>query len=332
MIDPAAHRPVVARAPTRIDFGGGWTDVPPYCDKVGGVVCSAAIALYATARVSGAARGAVGGFSSTTAADPAGTPLIEAALRRAGLNAEDRVELELKCDYPVGAGLGGSSAAGVALVGALAAWRGEHPRPAELAEQSRALEVEELGIAGGRQDHYASALGGALKLTFGTDRKVVSRRLALTPATRGAIEARCIVAYTGEARVSGATISGVMDSYRNGDGRVIDALARLRTLALSMADALETGDLDALGELVGEHWNHQRALHPAIPTPRIDALLDAARSAGALGGKALGASGGGCILAVAAAGKEDSVRQALAGDARLIPVRLDLDGFRLLND
>ena len=322
------HRPVVARAPTRLDFGGGWADVPPYSDEMGGAVCSAAIALYATARV-GEGDGTP---TSTAGSGVATTPLIQAALRRAGLAPGDRVELELKCDYPVGAGLGGSSAAGVALTGALAAWRGAHLEPAELAEQSRNLEVEELGIAGGRQDHYASVLGGALKLTFGTGGQVAWQRLALTPSTRAAIEARCIVAYTGQARVSGTTISGVMDSYRSGDRRVLRSLDRLRALALSMSDALEGGDLDALGELVGEHWSYQRALHPAIPTPRIDALLEAARSAGALGGKALGASGGGCILVVAAAGRVDSVRQALARDARLIPVRLDLDGFRLLND
>ncbi len=325
---PASQRSVVVRAPTRIDFGGGWTDVPPYSEEMGGAVCSAAIALYATARVSRAAAELV----SSATASAAGTPLIEAALRRADLDPDDRVEVELVSDYPVGAGLGGSSAAGVALVGALAAWRGEHPRPSDLAERSRALEVEELGIAGGRQDHYASALGGALRLTFEAGGAVVPQHLNLSPSTCTAIEKRCIVAYTGEARVSGATISGVMDSYRNGDQRVTEALGRLRTLALSMADALEAGDVDALGELVGEHWHHQRALHPAIPTPRIDALLDAARSAGSLGGKALGASGGGCILAISAAGSEDRVRHALARDALLLPVRLDLDGFRVLND
>ncbi len=328
MMHLPTDRSVVVRAPTRIDFGGGWTDVPPYSEEMGGAVCSAAIALYATARVSRV----VAGSTSTSAVDAAGTPLVEAALRKAGLEVDDRVELELVSDYPVGAGLGGSSAAGVALVGALAAWRGEHLQPADLAERSRALEVEELGIAGGRQDHYAAALGGALRLTFQADGTVIPQRLDLTPATLTAIEARCIVAYTGEARVSSATITGVMNAYRSGDRPVTDALGRLRTLALSMAEALEAGDMDALGDLVAEHWHHQRALHPSIPTPRIDALLDAARSAGALGGKALGASGGGCILAIAAAGSEDRVRHALSRDAMLLPVRLDFDGFRVLND
>lgn len=324
---PGTGREIVARAPVRIDFGGGWTDVPPYSEEMGGAVCNLAIALHATVRVSeradGAGPGAVG-------APAEGGALLAAALQRAGLGADAGVRLALTSDYPVGAGLGGSSAAGVALAGALAAWRGEHPEPAELAERSRAVEVEELGIAGGRQDHYAAALGGALFLTFGPGDAVAARRLELTPATAAGLERRCLVAYTGEARVSGAMITGVLDAYRAGERRVVGSLDRMRTLAGLMADALAGGDLDTLAGLVGEHWAHQRALHPAIPTPRIDALLDAARRAGALGGKALGASGGGCVMVVAPDGGEEPVRRALGQDATLLPVRPDLDGFRII--
>lgn len=325
----AGERVVIARAPVRIDFGGGWTDVPPYSEEMGGAVCNMAIARHATVTVSAAA----GAPASGAAVDATeGGLLLTAALRRAGLAPDSDVRLALASDFPVGAGLGGSSAAGVALAGALAAWQGEHPDPAELAERSRAVEVEEMGIAGGRQDHYAAALGGAQLLTFGPGEAVKARRLELAATTRAALETRLMVAYTGEARVSGAMITGVLDAYRAGDRRVLASLHRLRALAASMAEALVSGDLDGLGELVGEHWIHQRALHPAIPTPRIDALLDAARRAGAVGGKALGASGGGCVLVIAPAGGEEPVREALARDATLIPVRLDPLGFRLLHD
>ena len=105
----------------------------------------------------------------------------------------------------------------------------------------------------------------------------------------------------------------------------------MRALAEQMAEAIERGDIDGLGALVGEHWVHQRALHPAIPTPRIDALLDAARRAGALGGKALGASGGGCVLAIAPDGGEERVRAALARDAELLDVTVDEQGVRRLD-
>lgn len=324
------ERIVVARAPVRVDLGGGWTDVPPYSDDVGGAVCNVAIALHATARVERRPTGAAADTAhDATSEDGA---LLAAAMRRSGMAGDAATRVTLASDYPVGAGLGGSSAAGVALAGALAAWRGERPAPAELAERSRALEVEELGIAGGRQDHYAAALGGANLLTFGAGAGVTARRLRLGAAARAAFEARCVVAYTGQARVSGTTITGVMDAYLAGEPRVAVALNRMRELAILMADALEAGDLDLLGALVAEHWIHQRSLHPAIPTPRVDALLEVASRAGALGGKALGASGGGCVMVIAREGAEERVRTALAREAPLLTVTLDTDGFRLLDD
>jgi len=94
-----------------------------------------------------------------------------------------------------------------------------------------------------------------------------------------------------------------------------------------MIVALEVGDVDELGRLVGEHWTWQRSLHPAIPTPLIDLILERAMSAGALGGKALGASGGGCVLAIAPAGGEHQVRDAMREHAQLLDFRVDTDGF-----
>lgn len=315
----ATSRTIVARAPTRLDFGGGWTDVPPYSSTVGGHVCNVAIARFATVRITGVA-------PDERAVFDAPSPLVAAALRRAGVH---DVQVELTSDFPVGAGLGGSSAAGVALAAALAAWRGDTLPPAALAAWSRAVEVEECGIAGGWQDHYAAAFGGALGLTFEPGGGVHARPLRLSGATRAALEARCVVAYTGEARVSARTISGVLDAVRDGDARVTAALAQMASLAREMADALEAGDLDGLGRLVGAHWTHQRALHPAIPTPTIDRLLDAAARAGALGGKALGASGGGCVLAIAPADRVAEVRAALADGATLLPFTLDMHGARV---
>ena len=148
------------RAPTRIDFGGGWTDVPPYSEREGGFVCNVAIARYATVLVAPAARSDDISLSADRARD---RPLVEAAVRRAGVGG---VDVALYNDFPVGAGLGGSSAAGVALTDALTRCAGQSLDPADVAERSRATEVEELGVAGGRQDHYASAFGGALALGF----------------------------------------------------------------------------------------------------------------------------------------------------------------------
>lgn len=313
---------VVARAPARLDFGGGWTDVPPYSEERGGCVCNAAIELHAVATVQLRQVNATASLSGAQGPDNA---LALAATRRAGM---PQVRVDVRTEFPVGAGLGGSSAAGVAVLGALAAWRGEDASSQWLAEESRRLEVEDLGVAGGRQDHYAAAMGGALGLWFGGG--VTARRLTLGDDAIEALNRRCIVAYTGQSRISSNTITAVMDAYRAREPRVLGALDRLRDLAGLMVTALESGDVDTLGRLVGEHWIHQRSLDPAIPTPLIDTILaDAARS-GALGGKALGASGGGCVLAIAAEGQEEAVARAMAANAQLVPARLASHGFQII--
>ena len=310
---------ISARAPTRLDFGGGWTDVPPYSDEEGGFVCNVALARYATVRVR--AGNADGQSIDTRRATD--TALAEAAVRRAHISG---ITVEVTIDFPLGAGLGGSSAAGVAVNGALAAWRGATVDRAAIAEQSRAIEVEDLGVPGGRQDHYAAAYGGALALTFGDETRV--RRIPLTPAVRASLERRCIVAYTGQSRISGDTITAVLGAYQARDRRVLQALGRMKALARAMADELWAHDIDELGALVGEHWQHQRSLHPSIPTPLIDAILDRANAAGAHGGKALGASGGGCVLVIAGEDNVDEVTAAVTELApHLVPVRIDEGGL-----
>lgn len=291
---------LVARAPTRVDFGGGWTDVPPYPERDGGFVCNVAISRRAEVHVTPA--------TGVCADDP----LAAAALRHAGLAARVRIANE----FPTGAGLGGSSAAGVALQAAIAALSGDRPSSEQLVQRSRAVEVEELGIAGGWQDHYASAFGGALGLEFGAATRV--HRITLPDSCAVALASRCILLYTGESRISGANITAVLDAYAARVARVTVALARMATLAREMAEALGHGDIDALGALVREHWTHQRALHPAITTPRIDEIVARALAAGAFGAKALGASGGGCVVIVAPA-DPGVVRAAVAPLGTVLP-------------
>jgi D-glycero-alpha-D-manno-heptose-7-phosphate kinase len=316
----------------RIDLGGGWTDVPPYPAEQGGCVCNIAIARYSTARLraldSGVLvdeEGSVHRAGSVAELVPGtGAELPKAALRRAGVSG---VALELRNDFPRGAGLGGSSAAGVALQAALAAWCGDDVTPTLLAERSRRVEVEELRVPGGSQDHYAAALGGALALRFGDT--VDARRIPLSPELVGAIERRCIVVYTGQSRISGETITAVIDAYRAREPRVVGALARMRELAEQMIAALATGALDELAALVAEHWAHQRALHPRISTPAIEQVLATARAAGAMGGKALGASGGGCVLVIAPEERSAQVRAALNEVAEPLEYSVDLEGARV---
>jgi D-glycero-alpha-D-manno-heptose-7-phosphate kinase len=133
------------------------------------------------------------------------------------------------------------------------------------------------------------------------------------------LQRRCIIVYTGESRISGDTITAVTGAYERRDAKVLFALRRMRELAEEMAHAIERTDFDALSLLVGEHWAHQRSLHTAIPTARVDAIVERARAAGALGAKALGASGGGCVLVMARRGWEERTAQAVSALGPLLP-------------
>ena len=313
---------IITRAPTRIDFGGGWTDVPPYSDEVGGFVCNVAISRYATVTVT---RHEVADDEPVSASSSAGDQSIAlAAARRFRLSS---AHIDVQSDFPAGAGLGGSSAVGVAIVFALATTAGESMDRTSIAELSRAIEIGDLGVPGGRQDHYAAAYGGALGLRFSSD-GVDVRVIPLDDALRAELERRCIVIYTGKSRVSGETIDAVLGAYAHREPRVMSALKGMRDNAEQMATALASGDIDTLAALVAEQWRHQRSLHPAIPTPLIDEIIERGAKAGARGAKALGASGGGCVLLIAREGRDDDVRNAVAPLGELLSFTVDEHGVR----
>jgi D-glycero-alpha-D-manno-heptose-7-phosphate kinase len=307
---------ISTKAPTRIDLGGGWTDVPPYCDRESGFVCNVSIDKFATATVTDE--------PPRTDEPSRDEALINAAIKRSGLR---DVHASVMSDFPVGAGLGGSSAASAALLGALRTWRDIEWDLREIAEEGRIIEVEEMKIAGGRQDHYAVTHGGALGLRF-TD-SVEVNRIELTPQSKSAIEERALIIYTGESRISGDTITAVTDAYLARDRRVLISLRRMRELAEQMAAEVGAGDVDDLGEMVAEHWEFQRSLHQAIPTPLIDEIIAVAKKAGAIGGKALGASGGGCVLLISRGDNCANIRQKVEPLGTLLPFRIALDGLSL---
>ena len=288
----------------------------PYTTDIGGAVCNVAIELRATATVAAT--------SDTTPFTPPADPLIHAAWLRAG---KPPVAITLASDIPMGSGLGGSSAAGVAVAAALAALRGEELDPTALAELSRRTETETMGLAGGCQDHYAAAYGGALLLTCGAATMV--EQIPLHPQTIEQFEARAMIAYTGESRMSANTITAVMQLYRDDDAETCNALHKMADLATPMAHALRSGDIDRLGELLNDQWQAQRALHPTITTPLIDRIVTSVADAGALGTKALGASGGGCVLVIARADRIAAVRAALSQHATLLPLRVARTGVHL---
>ena len=316
------ERTVIARAPTRLDLGGGWTDVPPYCEVEGGFVCNIAINRYVVATVSAAVEVRAAGDRDASLVGH--SPLVLAALRRSGVT---DVEIDLDSDFPVAAGLGGSSAASAAVLGALATWRGTAVDRRAIAEEGRRIEVEEMGINGGTQDHFAAAYGGALALTCGA--AVAVQQLELTDSARRAFERRAILIYSGQSRMSGDNIDAVLNGWRAGEPGIVRALRGMKAVATRIPAALEAGDIDQLGGLVAAQWAFQRSLHPAIPTPLIDEIIARALASGAIGAKALGASGGGCVLVIAGEGRADEIRAEIAPLGTLLPFAIDTEGLTI---
>jgi D-glycero-alpha-D-manno-heptose-7-phosphate kinase len=324
-----------ASAPMRLDFAGGWTDVPPFSAREGGVVVSAAVQLYAHAEVR------LGGENYRLVGEDVGTELVAShpselagngwlALLKAGLRMlpVGPCTLLTRSEAPPGSGLGSSGALDVALVAALSSARGEQPEQREIADLACHLEGAEAKIPGGRQDQFSATFGGFLRLCF-RDPEVEVSPLALEAGVAEALERRMLLCYTGASRFSGATIGRVMQGYERGDPGIARALFGLREAADRMSPALRAGDLALVGALLSENWRHQQALDPAMCTPEMARLERAMRDLGVLGGKAAGSGAGGAMFFL---GPDDPgpARDAVrALGMRLLPVRWAAEGARL---
>jgi D-glycero-alpha-D-manno-heptose-7-phosphate kinase len=307
-----------ARAPTRLDLAGGWTDVPPYSARVGGAVTSVAISLYAHAVVR-RRRGGVrlhaldyGAHVSARRASelPAAgdLALLSAAAKRHGPRGD--FEIVTHADYPPGSGLGGSGAMGVAVVAALAVSRGASPLAAEVAQQAHRLETKDAKVPGGRQDQYCAALGGFEFLEF-EDPAVRATRLEPPFACVRDLEQHLVLCYAGASRFSGRTIARVMERYTAGDRAVTAALDGIRECGIAMRAALLRGDVATVGEVLAEDWRHMQALGPELRTPAMRVLEEAAARVGVRAWKACGSAAGGCLVFLAPPGEEPAVAEAL---------------------
>lgn len=308
-------REIIARAPTRLDFVGGWTDVQPFCDLEEGLVVSAAFGVTTQVSVC---------FSDQL--QPMASGFVAAACKRFDV---ENVRVDLHSESPIGAGLGGSGAVGVALVGALAALTERNMTRREIADLAHEIEVQDLGISGGKQDQYAAAFGGFLALSFLGD-GVQVKRLDLSPDRITELEARSVVVYSGQSRMSGDIHGKVQEAYHAGNADALHALATIRSVAREFCETLQTGAIDVLGELLNANWEAQKRLHSATTNERVDMFFDAARKAGALGGKALGAGGGGCLYFLARQGERKRLTNAMtAAGGHVLEAGFDLLGLRI---
>ncbi len=306
---------VTALAPTRLDFCGGWTDVQPFCDTVPGLVVNAAFSVYARVRV----RPANGVYHHNE--------FVQAVCRRLELT---DVAVELESDAPIGSGLGGSGAVGVALVGALAAFAGKTLTHREIAELAHHIEVEDLGIIGGKQDQFAAAYGGFLALRFLGD-TVETQPLSISPQRLSELTAHSVVVYTGQSRVSGSIHAHVQAAYRERNPHTLAALAAIRRISAEFCAALADGPLETLGNLLNENWKSQKLLHSSITNERVEAFFQTALASGAIGGKALGAGGGGCLYFLAEDGQSARLKSALSAlGGEILAAGFDMQGLSVI--
>ncbi len=302
-----------SKAPLRISFAGGGTDVSPYPEEKGGAVLNCTIDRFAFATLE-----VVPGRAGSTTVESLDynqkilyqkpsdllyngeLDLVKAALKVlrpavAGHGAEENLRLFLHSDAPAGTGLGGSSTMCVALVGAFQRYLREPRTAYEVAELAYRIEREELGIKGGRQDQYAAAFGGFNYLEFERDRTIVNP-LKIQPDVLNELAYRLLLCYTGSGHFSNDIIEQQQRNYTERREETVAALDASRRLAVDMKRELLRGNIDEMGRLLDEGWKFKQQFTPGISNPRIDTLYARARGAGALGGKLLGAGGGGYML------------------------------------
>lgn len=296
-------RVIRAKAPLRVSFAGGGTDVPPFPEREGGLVLSATISRYAYGALTPRDDGNIGvesvdfGVSVDYDAEDSlvfdgRLDLVKAAIRRLGRGGFD---LFLHSNAPPGSGLGSSSSVMVTLIGLLKEYHRLPLTDYEVAELAYALERNDLGIKGGLQDQYAATFGGFNFIEMDGQRVIVNP-LRIPHDTIHELEHNMLLAYTGHTRRSDRIIEDQTERFTNQDEGALEGLRMQKALAVEMKNALLRRRLSEFGELLGRAWEFKKRMSPRISNELIDEAYDAAIREGALGGKVTGAGGGGYML------------------------------------
>lgn len=332
---------LIARAPVRISFGGGGTDLPAYYTQFGGEVINAAINRYVYTVISQGATPALQIISSDfrvfhrqVGDEPLDTTgelgLAKAILREFG--DYKGLDIFVSSQVPPGTGLGSSGAVAVCMITALAAWQGRSLTQAEIAEMACDIGINKLHLPSGKQDEYGSAIGGLKHITFTADGTTVVP-LALPGDTIDQFQARMMLFYTGKSRDSGAILKKQSSASKEQDPATLERMHRIKALGQSMRTALLAGDLDGFGDLLHQSWVQKRGVVSDVTNNIIDLAYDTARQHGALGGKIAGAGGGGFMMLYCHPQHQDAVTDALhALNLSRMDFCFDPDGTRVLLD
>jgi D-glycero-alpha-D-manno-heptose-7-phosphate kinase len=323
---------IIARSPLRITLGGGGTDLPSYYSEYGGFVISAAIDKYVYATVMRPFQPGIylkySQMEHVQLISEVRHPIIREALVVAGMETQ-QIEITTLADIPAGTGLGSSGSFTTALLKALYAHRKHYIHPLELAEQACHIEIERLAEPVGKQDQYIAALGGLTCFEFKRQGQVLATPLDISESTLNELEDRLLLFFTGFSRRAGSILSDQLERTTQQDTEILENLHFTKELGLRSKVALEAGDPLLFGKLMSEHWQHKKKRFGGMSNLQIDAWYELGCANGAIGGKLVGAGGGGFLMFYA----EDTLRLRLAmqgAGLEEVRFRFDFEGTKIV--
>jgi D-glycero-alpha-D-manno-heptose-7-phosphate kinase len=322
---------IISRTPLRVSFCGGGTDLPAYYRKQQGAVVSAAVDKYVYITVNHLTRyfdhRILLKYSKTELVDSVDAvhhPIIREAMKMTGV--VDRVEITSMADIPAGTGLGSSSTYAVGLLHALHTFRGEYASAERLAREACEIEIGRLGDPIGKQDQYIAAYGGICRIRFNPDETVFVDPVVCDLETKAALQDNLLMFYTGKTRRAG----DILVKQQASTERKMDVLTQMRDLVPQALETLRVGrSLSRFGDLLHEGWQLKRTLVDTITDDEINNRYESARAAGAIGGKLLGAGGGGFLLFYVEKQNQNRVRNALSSLQEL-PFHFEPQGSKII--
>jgi len=323
---------IVSRTPFRLSLGGGGTDLPAYYSKFGGFFVSGAVDKYMHIVVNNRFEPGIRlSYSQTeivSSKDLIRHPLVREALRLIDL--KDRLEIVSLADVPASTGLGSSGSFTVGLLNALYAHQKIVKTPEQVAEIACDIAMNRLHEPSGKQDEYTASLGGIRSYEIDTHGNVTQKELDISESTLSELEYGIMMFYTGITRNAGEILGKQQAKVSQKDGDAVKKMHAIKKIGLESKEALESGDLTRFGELLDEHWTVKRGITDSMTTDRVDSWYSAARKNGALGGKLVGAGGGGFLMLFCQEGR-DKVRAALASQGLTeMRFRFDFEGSKVI--
>ncbi|MEX3916229.1 GHMP kinase [Paraburkholderia sp. BR10872] len=323
---------IIARSPLRISLGGGGTDLPSYYRDHEGFLVSAAIDKYVYVTVMRPfTEGVYLKYSQLEHVEKIADvkhPIIREALQIVGFKTP-QVEITTLADIPAGTGLGSSGSFTTALLKALYTHRKRHLHQEELAELACHIEIDRLAQPIGKQDQYIAAVGGITCFTFHQDDKVTAKPLNLSQDSMFDLEDNLLLFFTGYSRSASGILKDQQVRSQNNDAEMLNNLHYVKDLGYRSKEALETGNMIRFGELMHEHWEHKKKRSGGMSNPKIDEWYNLAMRNGAVGGKLVGAGGGGFLMFLAHDRNKLRHKMAAAG-LEEVRFRFDFEGTKVV--